>query len=80
MRETYMALVWSRRLSNEIRELGYDLEKEQLVVAFPDGVREYYAPVSWDTYASIAHALNPARLVRQSIECKVLLITVTGYQ
>jgi len=74
-----MSLIWSRRLSREIRELGYDIETGRLVVTFPDGGRKYYAPVSWETYAAIAHSSNPARLVRQRIEGIVPRIMVAEY-
>jgi hypothetical protein len=78
--ESIMSLVWNRRLSREIRELGYDIETGRLVVAFPDGVRKYYAPVSWENYTAIAHSSNPARLVRERIEGKVPRVTVAEYQ
>jgi len=66
-----MSLVWHHRLSNKILELGYDLEKETLVVTRNDNVRRFYGPVSYDMYTTISRAPFPERLIKQNIENKV---------
>jgi len=66
-----MTLVWHHRLSSQVRELGYDLEKETLVVNRNDGVRRSYSPVSYETYYAISQSSFPERLIVKNIEGKV---------
>jgi len=69
-----MAFVWDHNLSREIRELGYDIATKTLVVAFPDRVRRYYAPVPYEAYAALSHSRTPGRLFKDTIEGKVPLV------
>jgi len=66
-----MSLVWHHRLSAQIQELGYDLEKETLVVNRNDGIRRSYSPVSYETYVMISQSTFPERFITKSIEGKV---------
>jgi hypothetical protein len=66
-----MSLVWHHRLSNQVQELGYDLDKETLVVNRNDGVRRFYSPVSYETYRTISRASFPERLIADMIDGKV---------
>ena len=63
-----MTLVWHHRLSNQIQELGYDIDKETLVVNRNDGVRRFYSPVSYATYLTISQSTFPERLIAEKIE------------
>ena len=63
-----MSLVWHHRLSNQVQELGYDLDKEMLVVKRNDGIRRFYSPVSYDTYVQISRSSFPEQLIRDIIE------------
>ena len=63
-----MSLVWHHRLSNKILELGYDLDKETLVVTRNDGVRRSYSPVSYAMYVTISRSSFPERLIAETIE------------
>jgi len=74
-----MSYVWNRRLSNEMRELGYDIVTKTLIVTFSDGIRRYYAPVTYEMYSTICHAKFPQRLFQQTIEGKIPRIYVTEY-
>jgi hypothetical protein len=74
-----MSYVWNLRLSNEMRELGYDIETKRLVVTLSDGVRKYYAPVTYETYAALSQAKFPERLFRHIVEGKIPRIYVTEY-
>ncbi len=75
-----MSVVWNRRLSNEIRELGYDSETGTLIVTFPDGIRRYFAPVTYEMYTAISHSSFPDRLFRNTIEGKIPRIYMTEYR
>ncbi|MGA2104445.1 KTSC domain-containing protein [Methanoregula sp.] len=66
-----MSLVWNRRLSREIRELGYDIVTGKLIVVFPDGIKRNYGPVTYEMYDALSHAPNPGRLFRQIVEGKI---------
>ncbi|MDD1701439.1 MAG: hypothetical protein LUQ31_00475 [Methanoregula sp.] len=66
-----MSFVWNRRLSKEVRLLGYDIVTGVLIVELRDGVKRYYSPVTWDMYAAISHASFPEHLYRSMIEGKV---------
>jgi hypothetical protein len=66
-----MSLIWNRRLSREIRELGYDIVTGTLIVAFPDGVRRYYGPVTYEMYTALSQASHPGRLFLQIVEGKI---------
>jgi len=66
-----MTLVWHHRLSNQIQELGYDTDKETLVVNRNDGFRRYYSPVSYAMYHTISQSSFPERLIAENIEGKV---------
>ncbi|HVP95914.1 hypothetical protein [Methanoregula sp.] len=66
-----MSLVWHHRLSNQIQELGYDLDKETLVVNRNDGIRRSYSPVTYEAYVAISQSTFPERLIAQNIEGKV---------
>ena len=66
-----MTLVWHHRLSNQIQELGYDIDKETLVVNRRDGVRRSYSPVSYAMYLTISQSTFPERLIAGNIEGKV---------
>jgi hypothetical protein len=66
-----MNMVWDRFVSNEIRELGYDITTRTMAVVFSDKTTKYHAPVPYPLYASIFHARFPKRLYRQVIEGKI---------
>jgi hypothetical protein len=66
-----MTLVWHHRLSNQVQELGYDTDKETLVITRNDGVRRSYGPVSYGTYVSISRSSFPGHMIRDMIEGKV---------
>ncbi|WP_292370412.1 hypothetical protein [Methanoregula sp. UBA64] len=66
-----MTLVWHHRLSNQVQELGYDTDKETLVITRNDGVRRFYGPVSYGTYVSISRSSFPGYMIRDMIEGKV---------
>lgn len=66
-----MNMVWDRFVSNEIRELGYDIGTRTMAVVFSDKSTKYYSPVPYPLYASIFHARFPLRLYRQIIEGKI---------
>jgi|GEM_PF-801806 len=66
-----MSLVWHHRLSNQVQELGYEIEKETLVVTRNDGVRRFYSPVSYETYVQISRSSFPGHLLKGLIEGKV---------
>ncbi|ABS55389.1 hypothetical protein Mboo_0871 [Methanoregula boonei 6A8] len=75
-----MSIVWDRHFSNGIRELGYDIMTERLIVVVPGGERRYYAPVSYAQYAAISGAMFPERIYRETIEGKIPRIEVAGYE
>jgi len=66
-----MTLVWHHRLSNKIQELGYDTDKETLVVNSNDGMRRSYSPVSYETYVTISRSTFPEYIIKDLIEGKV---------
>jgi len=66
-----MSLVWHHRLSNQIQELGYDLDKETLVINRNDGFRRSYSPVSYETYRMISRSTYPEYLIKEIIDGKV---------
>ncbi|ABS56848.1 hypothetical protein Mboo_2334 [Methanoregula boonei 6A8] len=66
-----MSLVWHHRLSKQIQELGFDIDKETLVVTRNDGVRRFYGPVSYETYVQISRSSFPEYLIKEIIEGKV---------
>jgi len=66
-----MTLVWHHRLSSQVQELGYDLDKETLVVNRTDGVRRSYSPVSYEMYYTISQSSFPERLIKKNIEGNV---------
>ena len=72
-----MAFVWDHNFSREIRELGYDIATQTLVVTFPDRVRRFYAPVTYAAYEALRHARTPARLLKVMIEGKVPLVATS---
>jgi len=75
-----MSIVWDRHFSNGIRELGYDIENETMIIVLPGNVRKYYAPVPYGMYSALSHATFPERLYRETVEGKVPQIEVTEYQ
>jgi hypothetical protein len=62
-----MNMIWDRFVSNDIRELGYDVATRTMAVVFADKTRKFHAPVSYPLYASIFHARYPLRLYRQVV-------------
>jgi hypothetical protein len=72
-----MNMVWDRFVSNDIRELGYDVATRTLAVVFADRTKRFHAPVSYPLYASIFHARFPLRLYRQVIEGKIPMVSAS---
>jgi hypothetical protein len=72
-----MNMVWDRRVSNTIRELGYDVSTRTMAVVFSDGTKKFHAPVSYPLYASIFHATFPERLYKQTIAGKISTVPGT---
>ena len=72
-----MAFVWDHHFSREIRELGYDVLTQTLVVAFPDKIRRYYAPVPYAAYDALRHCPTPRRLHKALIEGRVPLVATS---
>jgi hypothetical protein len=70
-----MTMVWSRHLSPQIREIGYDIAGETMAVVFKDTTIRYHAPVSYSLYSMLAHAPFPERLYRQAIEGQVPVVS-----
>jgi len=66
-----MTMVWSRHLSNQIREIGYDIAAEKMAVVSSDTTLRYYAPVSYSLYNMLAHATFPERLYKGMVEGKI---------
>ena len=66
-----MNMVWDRFVSNDIREIGYDVATRTMAVVFADKTKKYHAPVPYPLYASIFHARFPLRLYRQAVEEKI---------
>jgi hypothetical protein len=66
-----MTLVWHHRLSNQVQELGYDYDKETLVINRNDGFRRFYGPVSYETYRMISRSSYPEHLIADMIDGKV---------
>jgi hypothetical protein len=66
-----MTMVWSRHLSPQIREIGYDIAGETMAVVFKDTTIRYYAPVSYSLYSMLAHAPFPERLYKGIVEGKI---------
>ena len=75
--EKNMNMVWDRFVSNDIRELGYDVTTRTMAVVFADKTRKFHAPVTYPLYASIFHARFPLRLYRQVVEGKIPTISAT---
>lgn len=71
----FMNMVWDRKVSNRIRELGYDVSTRTMAVVFSDKTTKFHAPVSYPLYASLNHATFPERLYRDSIEGQVPLVS-----
>jgi len=62
-----MNMVWDRRITHGINELGYDVATRTMAVVFADKTTKYHAPVSYPLYASIFHARFPLRLYKQVV-------------
>ena len=62
-----MNMVWDRRITHGINELGYDVATRTMAVVFADKTTKYHAPVSYPLYASIFHARFPLRLYKQAV-------------
>jgi KTSC domain len=72
-----MNMIWDRHVSNNIRELGYDVTTRTLAVVFADKSTTFHAPVSYPLYASINHARFPERLYRDVILGKIPTVSGT---
>lgn len=72
-----MNMVWDRKVSNGIRELGYDVATQTMAVVFPGGITKFHAPVPYPLYASIFHATFPERLYRQTVEGVIPTVNAT---
>jgi hypothetical protein len=72
-----MNMIWDRFVSNDIRELGYDVTTRTMAVVFADKTRKFHAPVTYPLYASIFHARFPLRLYRQVVEGKIPIVSAT---
>jgi hypothetical protein len=70
-------MVWDRFVSNDIRELGYDVTTRTMAVVFADKTKKYHAPVPYPLYASIFHARFPLRLYKKVVAEKIPLVSAT---
>ncbi len=66
-----MNMVWDRFVSNDIRELGYDVGTRTMAVVFADKTKKFHAPVPYPLYASIVHARFPLRLYKEVVAGKI---------
>ena len=66
-----MTMVWNRRLSKQIREIGYDIKAGTMAVVFKDTSLRYYSPVSYSLYSMIAHSPFPERLYNEIVAGKI---------
>jgi hypothetical protein len=75
--EKVMNMVWDRFVSNDIRELGYDVNSQTLAVVFANKEKRYHAPVPYPVYAALAHSTFTGRQYRKTVERKIPI--VPGY-
>jgi hypothetical protein len=68
-------MIWNRHLSRQIREIGYDIAAETMVVVFKDATLRYHAPVSYSIYTTIAHSKFPERLYKAIVDGKIPVIS-----
>lgn len=70
-----MNMVWNRHISNEIRDLGYDVETQTLAIVFPGRKMVMHAPVPYDLYSGLFHAGNPEKIYRETIQSRIPVVT-----
>lgn len=63
-----MNMVWDRYVSNEIRELGYDVKTQTLAVVFATKNIRYHAPVPYPVYAALNHSTFVERQYKKTVE------------
>jgi hypothetical protein len=72
--ENVMNMVWDRFVSNDIRELGYDINSQTLAVVFANKEKRYHAPVPYPVYAALFHSTFAGRQYRKTVERKLPVV------